>query len=232
MLDEKKRNAIIKELSTLAVKNGHVTKEDIRNALGKKLAADEANIDEIMNLLCEQDTTVLENGGTPVCTSMQDADPDDAVGLEEEPEDDEGAILVDDDLDEELDDIDAFVDEDEDEVLADHDEDDDEDDEDDEDEDEKEASLREGWDGGGTDDDATGGNRFVDISKIGASDREPERPRQPTILGTDRGESSGDDPIRLYLREIGRENLLTAEQEVELSKKMEDGALIIQEVIQ
>jgi RNA polymerase primary sigma factor len=36
----------------------------------------------------------------------------------------------------------------------------------------------------------------------------------------------------LYLREIGRENLLTAEQEVELSKKMEDGALIIKEVIQ
>ncbi len=32
-----------------------------------------------------------------------------------------------------------------------------------------------------------------------------------------------DDPIRLYLREIGKENLLTAEQEVELSKRMEDG---------
>ena len=31
-------------------------------------------------------------------------------------------------------------------------------------------------------------------------------------------ESSVDDPIRLYLREIGKENLLTAEQEVELSK--------------
>ena len=40
-----------------------------------------------------------------------------------------------------------------------------------------------------------------------------------------------DDPIRLYLREIGKENLLTAEQEVELSKKMEDGENIIKEVI-
>jgi len=40
-----------------------------------------------------------------------------------------------------------------------------------------------------------------------------------------------DDPIRLYLREIGKENLLTAEQEVELSKKMEEGELIIKDVI-
>jgi RNA polymerase primary sigma factor len=44
-------------------------------------------------------------------------------------------------------------------------------------------------------------------------------------------ESSVDDPIRLYLREIGRENLLTAEQEVELSKQMEDGENIIKNVI-
>ncbi|MDR1785002.1 MAG: RNA polymerase sigma factor RpoD [Spirochaetaceae bacterium] len=44
-------------------------------------------------------------------------------------------------------------------------------------------------------------------------------------------DSGGDDPIRLYLREIGKENLLTAEQEVELSKKMEDGETIIRNVI-
>jgi RNA polymerase primary sigma factor len=40
-----------------------------------------------------------------------------------------------------------------------------------------------------------------------------------------------DDPIRLYLREIGKENLLTAEQEVELSKRMEEGENIIKGVI-
>ena len=40
-----------------------------------------------------------------------------------------------------------------------------------------------------------------------------------------------DDPIRLYLREIGREHLLTAEQEIELSKKMEDGENIVKNVI-
>ena len=43
--------------------------------------------------------------------------------------------------------------------------------------------------------------------------------------------STGDDPIKLYLREIGKEHLLTAEQEVELSKKMEDGENIIKDVI-
>jgi RNA polymerase primary sigma factor len=44
-------------------------------------------------------------------------------------------------------------------------------------------------------------------------------------------ESSVDDPIRLYLREIGRENLLTADQEIELSKQMEDGENIIKGVV-
>ena len=39
-----------------------------------------------------------------------------------------------------------------------------------------------------------------------------------------------DDPIRLYLREIGKESLLTADQEVELSKRMEDGENIIKNV--
>ena len=44
-------------------------------------------------------------------------------------------------------------------------------------------------------------------------------------------DSGVDDPIRLYLREIGKENLLTAEQEVELSKTMEQGNNIIKDFI-
>jgi RNA polymerase primary sigma factor len=44
-------------------------------------------------------------------------------------------------------------------------------------------------------------------------------------------DSSIDDPIRLYLREIGKENLLTADEEVSLSKQMEEGENIIKGVI-
>lgn len=44
-------------------------------------------------------------------------------------------------------------------------------------------------------------------------------------------EPAGDDPIRLYLREIGRENLLHAEEEVTLAKEMESGKNIIIDVI-
>jgi len=50
------------------------------------------------------------------------------------------------------------------------------------------------------------------------------------LVNSDR-DSNVDDPIRLYLREIGKENLLTAEQEVILSKKMEAGENIIKDVI-
>jgi RNA polymerase primary sigma factor len=62
------------------------------------------------------------------------------------------------------------------------------------------------------------------ISKLPASQN------RHRLVNSDK-ESSIDDPIRLYLREIGKENLLTAEQEVILSKKMEDGENIIKNVI-
>ncbi|MFP4378037.1 MAG: sigma-70 family RNA polymerase sigma factor, partial [Spirochaetales bacterium] len=66
------------------------------------------------------------------------------------------------------------------------------------------------------------------------SDSQPAKRRSPdkrrrVVVGEK--DSTIDDPIRLYLREIGKENLLTAEQEVELSKKMEDGENIIKHVI-
>lgn len=56
-------------------------------------------------------------------------------------------------------------------------------------------------------------------------------PSRKKKLVVNEKESSIDDPIRLYLREIGKENLLTAEQEVELSMKMEDGENIIKSIL-
>lgn len=50
------------------------------------------------------------------------------------------------------------------------------------------------------------------------------------LMNSDK-DASIDDPIRLYLHEIGKENLLTAAQEVILSKKMENGKNIIKDVI-
>jgi RNA polymerase primary sigma factor len=55
---------------------------------------------------------------------------------------------------------------------------------------------------------------------------------KPGKRGTVNKESSlVDDPIRLYLREIGKEHLLNAEQEIELSRQMEDGENIVKNVI-
>ena len=62
-------------------------------------------------------------------------------------------------------------------------------------------------------------------------DEEKPAPKDRKKLIYSDKESAVDDPIRLYLREIGKENLLTAEQEVELSKRMEEGENIIKNVL-
>jgi len=66
-----------------------------------------------------------------------------------------------------------------------------------------------------------------DITEVESRKADSEKKR----LVYNEKETSVDDPIRLYLREIGRENLLTAEQEIQLSKQMEDGENIIKGVI-
>ncbi len=62
------------------------------------------------------------------------------------------------------------------------------------------------------------------------AERKRSNERKKKVILSDK-DASIDDPIRLYLREIGKEHLLTAEQEVELSKRMEEGENIIKEVI-
>ncbi|MDE5613029.1 MAG: RNA polymerase sigma factor RpoD [Treponemataceae bacterium] len=57
-----------------------------------------------------------------------------------------------------------------------------------------------------------------------------ERDDRSQLLNTDKC-TNVDDPILLYLHEIGKEKLLTGDQEVSLSKEMEEGENIIKDVI-
>ncbi len=70
----------------------------------------------------------------------------------------------------------------------------------------------------------------VDDEDIPAEETEVHVIEKKHVVVSDK-DSSIDDPIRLYLREIGKESLLTAEQEVQLSKQMEDGENIIKKAI-
>nr|WP_319474835.1 RNA polymerase sigma factor RpoD [uncultured Sphaerochaeta sp.] len=239
MLDETISQTILKDMVARSAETGQVTKDEIRNALGPKYATDEA-VDEIMQTLSELEIDVTESEDAHVAGVFPDGPTPDEIDtddLDDEPDDlldDDESITVD-DLIEHFPDEHTKDDEEKSKKKAKHGSDPDADDDDDAlDEDEEEDdSIKSDWTALSTDDDSVGGGeRFVDISSLEERDGDSDHSRHNTILGTDKSDTSGDDPIRLYLREIGRENLLTAEQEVELSKKMEDGALIIKEVIQ
>ncbi len=92
----------------------------------------------------------------------------------------------------------------------------------DDDEDDEDISVEDDEDVDG--DDGLDDEPMVDDSELSDKDDKIH------LVNGDK-DSSIDDPIRLYLREIGKENLLTAEQEVILSKKMEDGNNIIKDVV-
>ncbi len=233
MLDNTIVNNIFIELVKEAGDTKSVSKELLVKKLGSNLS--DEYVEAIENLLTKEEIEVVEPLDTHEINGF-DGEPDDEEI--DEVGDEFGLDLEEDDLDdEEIDDVGPISVEDFHEPEEEEDEpkkkpsDDDDDDLDDDDEEDEAEGIR-SWSGTSTDDDSAGGAHYVDISKLDDQDGESETPRHPTILGTDKGEGGGDDPIRLYLREIGRENLLTAEQEVELSMKMEEGAAIITEVIQ
>ena len=228
MTDET-RNEILQKLIYSAKNENTFTLSD----LSEYLLAEHVDSEEDMaffraelsrqNLLIEDaDDDGPDFMGEPTSDDMEDLDDENDDLLE--PEDDEG-MLADDESD--LDLMDEPTDSELEKVEEEESEDDEDEDEDEENLDERDSYtktfIRENF--------SDGIGASEGLSNIDEDVEQAVRNR-PSVLGTDKGETSSDDPIRLYLREIGRETLLTADEEVELSKQMEEGALIIKQVIQ
>lgn len=223
-MTEENKQEILQKLIYSAQNENKFTVSDLKEyLLSEHVDADE-DIEYFRNQL-EKKNLIISESDVETPDFIEEPPTDEMEEIEDEEEDD--ALLGGDEDDEILtDDVDAL---DVQEPAESEDETDDEDDDDLDDEDDridekdsytKSFILENFNDGSGPMD--TMANIDEDVEHA---------VHRPLVLGTDKGETSSDDPIRLYLREIGKETLLTAEEEVELSKQMEEGALIIKGVI-
>ena len=216
-----RNSSFYKELIALSKEQGFVTLLDIVASMKKHKDAP-SDIDSVIEALKEDDIQYSESddgesdfSGEPSDEELESFEEDEA--LEEEPEEEEAEEGP---SDEDLEDIESEEDE-----GAEASKDDEEEDEDEEGDDEEEEENINEWKG--TDDDTEiSTERFIDISSV--SEHQSEH-RMHSSSG--KYDTSQDDPIRLYLKEIGNENLLTGEQEVELAMQMEKGAEIVRSVI-
>ncbi len=226
MVDFEKQS-YFEKLVSIGRSQGKVTAEDFASVLPKSVQKKSEAVDKIAGLLEKQyNIKVVNSKDTESELLDQEKEnviPEEELDSADLEELDETLIDDDEDLDEfpQIDEDDEIDDDDEDDDEDDDDEDEDEDDEDDEDDIDAKASLS-------PDDDDIITQRSRNSQSRG---KEKSSKKRPTVLGSERNDSAVDDPIRLYLREIGRENLLTAEQEVELSKRMEEGGEIIKNVL-
>ncbi len=183
---------------------------------------------EIDSDLTEEKREMLEE----LLEDIED-EPDESAfnDVEEDPEED---VFEKDDISDDDDEVvDIDIDLDAKNILITKNDDDEDDDEDDEDEDEDEiidnADLS-SFQSFESEDTVGSSEKVFDINSLGnQSSSSQEKDKKSNVLTNSKGDV--DDPIRLYLREIGKEKLLTAEDEVILSKKMEEGNAIILEVI-
>ena len=227
--EDLKNQPFYQSLIQLNNDNGIVTFEDIVSAI-KSFKAPVSDLDEVISALQEDGVTYSEDNDD----NFEIPSPEDMA---------EGAFSDDDlesdeDLDEESDDF-ISSDDSDDVLLVSNDEDEEEeessdevkDDDEDEDEDEEDLSDEESEEPGinewkGTDDESDSvGERFIDISNFSEQGIDHKSHASSKI------ETTIDDPIRLYLKEIGNESLLSGEQEVELAMQMERGANIVNSVI-
>ena len=223
-----KNTAFYKQLTELASEQGEISLLDIVSAMKKHKDAP-TDIDAVVEALRSDGIQYSESEDdgpdyyeepteNDLAEFEEDGDFEDADDIDDSADDDETEPT-----DSELKDIEDEEDDD-DESPSKKDKDDDEDEDEDDDEEEEEENINE-WKG--TDDDTeSSAERFIDISAF--SEHSTDHKQHQT---TQKFDSSQDDPIRLYLKEIGNENLLTGEQEVELAMQMEKGQQIVESVI-
>jgi RNA polymerase primary sigma factor len=72
------------------------------------------------------------------------------------------------------------------------------------------------------------GPALAEVAEIAAEEAEDDVSLDLQTVNYDIGGISLDDPVRMYLREIGRVPLLTGDREVELAKAMERGEYLVQ----
>ncbi len=199
----------IEKLLKYAEQKRKLTYEEVNDWLPEEIVNSD-KIEDILSLLEDKGVTIVDGA------DVFDAIPEE-VDLDEDSSKDELEEDLDDDLDDMDDDLPVVAeagmggsggDDDESEISVDVDEDDiiDEDE--------------------------------LDLDEMSSDDDEEDEEEEEEDEGDDSGklvysdkEALIDDPIRLYLREIGKENLLSAEQEVELSQQMEEGENIIKNIL-
>lgn len=220
-MTEETRQEILQKLIYSAQNENKFTLSDLKDYLFAEHVDSDDDIEYFKNQLTKKNLLVTET---------EDEEGDDFIDeppTMDEEEDEDDLLGSEDDEDLLSDDLDSL-----DEPEPDTSEDENEDEDEDEDEEDDEDSIN--------DKDSYTKNFIMEnfnestgpIDALANIDEDVEHAvHRPTVLGTDKGEASSDDPIRVYLREIGKETLLTAEEEVELSKQMEEGALIISNVI-
>ena len=232
MSENIKNTELFRSLVEIEKEQGTVTLIDVAEAM-KKYKDTSTTIDAIVDALNDAGVNYSENGdededfnAEPSAEDLEKfgmEDLDDTAVLDEDSSD-----TFDDDDEPTETELKTIEDEEEEEEEGEgtkkkssgSEEDEEEEDEDDE---EEEENINE-WKG--TDEDAEASERFIDISSLSEHTSEHK-----THSSSSKYDTSQDDPIRLYLKEIGNENLLTGDQEVELAMQMEKGARIVSSVI-